>query len=51
MGRNAGFIAVGATVANQDVNFVLVPELPFALQGENGFLEALRSVWLTGSMQ
>lgn len=42
MGRNAGFIAVGATVANQDVNFVLVPELPFALQGEKGFLEALR---------
>lgn len=41
MGRNAGFIAVGATVASQDVNFVLIPEVPFALQGENGFLQAL----------
>jgi 6-phosphofructokinase 1 len=41
MGRNAGFIAVGATVANQDVNFVLVPEVPFTLQGENGFLQVL----------
>ena len=41
MGRNAGFIAVGATVANQDVNFVLVPEVPFTLQGENGFLKVL----------
>jgi 6-phosphofructokinase 1 len=42
MGRNAGFIAVGATVANQDVNFVLIPEVPFTMQGENGFLQALK---------
>jgi 6-phosphofructokinase 1 len=42
MGRNTGFIAVGATVANQDVNFVLIPEVPFVLNGENGFLTALR---------
>ncbi|MDR0577502.1 MAG: ATP-dependent 6-phosphofructokinase [Candidatus Accumulibacter sp.] len=42
MGRNAGFIAAGATVASQDVNFTLVPEVPFALEGENGFLSALR---------
>jgi 6-phosphofructokinase 1 len=43
MGRNAGFIAIGATVANQDVNFVLIPEIPFSLDGENGFLQALKS--------
>ena len=41
MGRHAGFIAAGATVANQDVNFVLVPEVPFALEGRSGFLAAL----------
>jgi 6-phosphofructokinase 1 len=42
MGRHAGFIAAGATVASQDVNFTLVPEVPFALDGEGGFLNALR---------
>ena len=42
MGRHAGFIAAGATVASQDVNFTLVPEVPFALEGEGGFLQALK---------
>jgi 6-phosphofructokinase 1 len=42
MGRNAGFIAAGATVASQDVNFTLIPELPFRLAGERGFLAALK---------
>ena len=42
MGRNAGFIAAGATVASQDVNFVLVPEVPFKLDGPRGFLAALK---------
>ena len=42
MGRNAGFIAIGATVASQDVNFVLIPEVPFVLGGEKGFLNALK---------
>jgi 6-phosphofructokinase 1 len=41
MGREAGFIAAGATVASQDVNFTLIPEVPFKLEGENGFLAAL----------
>ena len=36
MGRHAGFIAAGATVASQDVNFTLVPEVPFALEGAAG---------------
>ncbi len=42
MGRHAGFIAAGATVASQDVNFTLVPEVPFVLEGEHGFLAALK---------
>lgn len=41
MGRHAGFLAVGATVASQDVNFTLIPEVPFKLEGERGFLAAL----------
>jgi 6-phosphofructokinase 1 len=41
MGRHAGFIAAGATVASQDVNFTLIPEVPFRLEGERGFLAAL----------
>jgi 6-phosphofructokinase 1 len=42
MGRHAGFIAAGATVACQDVNFTLVPEVPFKLEGPRGFLSALQ---------
>ena len=41
MGRHAGFIAAAATVASQDVNFCLVPEVPFVLEGEGGLLAAL----------
>ncbi len=41
MGRDAGFIAAGAAVVSQDANFVLVPEVPFPLEGEDGFLAAL----------
>jgi 6-phosphofructokinase 1 len=41
MGRDAGFLAAGAALANQEANFVLVPEIPFPLEGENGFLRAL----------
>jgi 6-phosphofructokinase 1 len=42
MGRHAGFIAAGATVASQDVNFTLVPEVPFKLDGPRGFLASLK---------
>jgi 6-phosphofructokinase 1 len=38
MGRHSGFIAAHASLANSDVNFCLVPEVPFALQR---FLQAL----------
>ncbi len=41
MGRHAGFIAAAATVGNQDVNFCLVPEVRFALQGEGGLLASI----------
>ncbi|MGE4552791.1 MAG: ATP-dependent 6-phosphofructokinase [Desulfovibrionaceae bacterium] len=43
MGRNAGYIAAEATLASRDVNFVLVPEADFDLEGPHGFLEALRA--------
>ncbi|NLF32287.1 MAG: ATP-dependent 6-phosphofructokinase [Planctomycetes bacterium] len=42
MGRDAGFIAAGTAVASQDVNFVLVPEVPFVLEGPGGLLDCLR---------
>jgi 6-phosphofructokinase 1 len=42
MGRDSGFIAAMATVVSQEVNFTLIPEIPFALEGRNGLLEALR---------
>jgi 6-phosphofructokinase 1 len=41
MGRHSGFIAATATLAQQDVNFVLIPEVDFDLEGPNGFLTAL----------
>ncbi|WP_430933590.1 ATP-dependent 6-phosphofructokinase [Saccharicrinis sp. 156] len=42
MGRHAGFITAGATMASQDVNFALVPEVPFKMEGPKGFLAALK---------
>jgi 6-phosphofructokinase 1 len=39
MGRHAGFITAGATVASQDVNFALVPEVPFKLDALLAALE------------
>jgi 6-phosphofructokinase 1 len=41
MGRYAGFIAAHASLANSDVNFCLVPEVPVTLAGEHGFLRVL----------
>ena len=41
MGRDSGFIAASSTLANSVVNFCLVPEVDFELEGENGFLAAL----------
>jgi len=41
MGRHSGFIAATATLARQDVNFVLIPEVDFDLDGPNGLLGAI----------
>jgi len=41
MGRDSGFIASYATLASMEVNFTLIPEVPFRLEGEGGFLPLL----------
>jgi len=41
MGRQSGHIAVSAALAQNDVNFVLIPEVQFDLDGEKGFFKAL----------
>jgi 6-phosphofructokinase 1 len=41
MGRHAGFLTAEATVASQEVNFTLIPEVPFQLEGQGGLLAAL----------
>ena len=42
MGRESGWIAASASLANSSVNVCLVPEVPFDLHGPNGFLEHLK---------
>ncbi len=42
MGRHAGFLAALTSLSMSDVNFCLIPESPFDLYGENGFLEHLK---------
>lgn len=42
MGRESGWIAASAALANSNVNFCLVPEVPFELHGPHGFLAALK---------
>ncbi len=46
MGRHAGFVTAGATVASHDVNFALIPEVPFTLPS---FLAALKERMLAKS--
>ncbi len=41
MGRDAGYIAAQSALSCQEVNFVLIPEAPFDIHGEKGFLAAL----------
>jgi len=41
MGRHAGFVACLATRVSQEVNFTLIPEVPFALGGDRGLLAAV----------
>ncbi len=48
MGRDSGFIAAYATLANPVVNFCLIPESPFEVDGENGILRALERRFASG---
>lgn len=41
MGRESGFITANAALAFREVSFVLVPEVPFSLEGKNGLLSML----------
>jgi 6-phosphofructokinase 1 len=43
MGRNAGFIAANAALAMRNVNLVLIPEIPFQIEGERGLLAYLEN--------
>ena len=42
MGRDSGFIACYAALAGSNVDFVLIPEVQFTMEGTTGLLEALR---------
>jgi 6-phosphofructokinase 1 len=42
MGRKAGFIACYAALASGDADYVLIPEVPFALEGDSGLLALVR---------
>lgn len=41
MGRESGFIAAHTALAMNDVNYVLIPEVPFDLDGPNGLFAHL----------
>ncbi len=41
MGRESGFIAANTAMAINDVNYVLIPEVRFELEGENGLFANL----------
>ncbi len=42
MGRESGFIAANTALASHDVNIVLIPEVPFHLDGPQGLFETLK---------
>ena len=41
MGRESGYIAAYTALAQNDVNFVLIPEIPFDLEGDLGLFRQL----------
>jgi 6-phosphofructokinase 1 len=43
MGRDSGFIAGHASIASGDVNFCLVPEVPFEMDGDHGLLRSIEA--------
>ena len=48
MGRDSGFIAAYSALANPVVNFCLIPESPFTVDGENGLLKGLERRFASG---
>ncbi len=48
MGRDSGFITAYAALSNPVVNFCLIPELPFDIDGPNGLLKALERRFNSG---
>jgi 6-phosphofructokinase 1 len=48
MGRDSGFIAAFASLANSVVNFCLVPEVEFTINGEEGLLAAVERRFSSG---
>jgi 6-phosphofructokinase 1 len=48
MGRDSGFIAASAALANPIVNFCLIPESPFTLEGPGGLFPALARRFAVG---
>jgi len=42
MGRDSGFIACSAALASGEANTVLIPEVPFKLDGPHGLMETLK---------
>ncbi|MDA3926652.1 MAG: ATP-dependent 6-phosphofructokinase [Kiritimatiellae bacterium] len=48
MGRDSGFITAYATLSNPVVNFCLIPELEFDIDGPNGLLKALERRFQSG---
>ena len=41
MGRDSGFIAMNASMASRDVNMVLIPEVPWQMEGKDGLYEQI----------
>lgn len=48
MGRDSGFIAAYSSMANPVVNFCLVPESDFEIEGEHGLLSAIERRFASG---
>ncbi|MGN0853159.1 MAG: ATP-dependent 6-phosphofructokinase [Kiritimatiellia bacterium] len=48
MGRDSGFITACAALANPVVNFCLIPEMDFELEGAHGLLAALERRFASG---
>ncbi len=43
MGRDSGFIACAGALATAEANFVLIPEVPFCLEGKRGLLASVEA--------